>query len=413
MIVSKQSSQGAPSRLNYTAMIYALVARIVERIPTIKDLVKRLKYDFIFRLDCGFLVSDPVPSEASFSRLITKLQDHDVLQSVNLAVLNRAFQEGFIEDDTLAIDATHVEARDQAPPSEKKPTTEPKKRGRKSKAEREQWLKEQQEREASLSLYEKSIEAQLDASLHDLLEQIPLTPQWGIKKNSEGKNVFWYGYKAHVAVGTTSQYIFQSLLSSGNLNDGKAAIPLLKGMKEKLPFVAIRYITMDAGYDVEPIYQQVLRMRAHAIIAYNKRRESEIEGFDSNFAPTCVREHSYRYDSYDPKYQTIKYVRPTECKHCPLQHDSLCQKVFKVKITNDLRKYSAPGRGTETWKKIYQERTAVERVIAYLKEYFQLDNIRFRTGKRAKVHVDLVTLVYNSAKLAVDRLNRQIQNIAA
>lgn len=127
MIVSKQSSQGAPSRLNYTAMIYALVARIVERIPTIKDLVKRLKYDFIFRLDCGFLVSDPVPSEASFSRLITKLQDHDVLQSVNLAVLNRAFQEGFIEDDTLAIDATHVEARDQAPPSEKKPTTEPKK----------------------------------------------------------------------------------------------------------------------------------------------------------------------------------------------------------------------------------------------------------------------------------------------
>lgn len=106
-------------------------------------------------------------------------------------------------------------------------------------------------------------------------------------------------------------------------------------------------------------------------------------------------------------------MRPTECKHCPLQHDSLCQKVFKVKITNDLRKYSAPGRGTETWKKIYQERTAVERVIAYLKEYFQLDNIRFRTGKRAKVHVDLVTLVYNSAKLAVDRLNRQIQNIAA
>lgn len=37
MIVSKQSSKGAPSKLNYSAMIYALVARIIERIPTIKD----------------------------------------------------------------------------------------------------------------------------------------------------------------------------------------------------------------------------------------------------------------------------------------------------------------------------------------------------------------------------------------
>ena len=413
MVVSKQTSKGAPTRINYSAMIHALVARIIERIPTIKDLVRRLKYDFIFRLDCGFLVSDRVPSEASFSRLISKLQEHDALQSANQAVLIRAFQEGFIEDDTLAIDATHVEARDQALPSKKKQETEPKKRGRKSKAELEQWLKEKQECEANQSIFEKNIESQLDASLHELLEQMPLDPQWGIKKNSEGKNVFWFGYKAHLGVGTTSQYIFQSLLSSGNLNDGKAAIPLLKGVKEKLPFLKILYATMDAGYDVEPIYKQVLRNGAHAIIAYNKRRESEVEGFDENFAPTCVREHSYRYDSYDNKYQTIKYVSPKECKNCPLQNDSLCQKVFKMKITKDLRKYTAPGRGTESWKKIYQERTAVERVIAYLKEYFQLNNVRFRTGKKAKVHFELVTLAYNSAKLAVDRLNRQIQMKAA
>ena len=86
---------------------------------------------------------------------------------------------------------------------------------------------------------------------------MPLDPQWGIKKNSEGKNMFWFGYKAHLAVGTKSQYIFQSLLSSGNLNDGKAAIPLLKGIQEKLPFLKIRYATMDAGYDYEPIYNQI------------------------------------------------------------------------------------------------------------------------------------------------------------
>ena len=62
-------------------------------------------------------------------------------------------------------------------------------------------------------------------------------------------------------------------------------------------------------------------------------REPEMEGFDEHFTPTCVREHSYRYDSYDPKYETLKYVRPKECERCPLAHDYLCQKVYKVKVT--------------------------------------------------------------------------------
>ena len=54
-----------------------------------------------------------------------------------------------IHQDTVAIDATHFEARDQAPPKEAKPKEEPQKRGSKSKKEREQWLIEQAEKEAN------------------------------------------------------------------------------------------------------------------------------------------------------------------------------------------------------------------------------------------------------------------------
>jgi transposase len=217
--------------------------------------------------------------------------------------------------------------------------------------------------------------------------------------------VFWFGYKGHLAVGTDSQYIIQSLFSSGSLNDGKAAIPLLKGIEERLPSLSVQFATMDAGYDHLRIYQQVHRMGAHSVIAYNPRNEQELDGFDEHFAPTCVREHSYRYDSYDPHYQTLKYTRPKECGDCPLADDTLCQKVYKVKITQDLRRYSAPARGSKRWKSLYNERTAVERVNAYLKGFFQLNNIRYRTGKRAKVHFDLVHLVYNATRLAIDRLN--------
>lgn len=43
--VTKKSPYGAPVEANYQAMIYSLIARIVERISTIKDLLKRLGED--------------------------------------------------------------------------------------------------------------------------------------------------------------------------------------------------------------------------------------------------------------------------------------------------------------------------------------------------------------------------------
>lgn len=413
--VSKKTVYGAPTELNYPAMIYALVIRIVERIPTIKDLVKRLRHDFIFHLECGFLFSDRIPSEASFSRFIKKLSESKALEEVQETLLLQAIQEGFITDEVVAIDATHFESRDQSTPQEKKPKAEPKKRGRKPKAEQEAFQKEKQERDEQKTVYEKTIEDQLDVDLKTLRTTVPIEPNWGIKKNSEGKNTFWFGFKAHLAVGSKSQYILQSLMSSASLNDGKAAIPLLKGIQERLSSLCIRYGTLDAGYDYEAIYKQLHRMKAKAIIAYNKRNEGELLGFDEHFAPTCVREHSYRYDSFDEKYQTLKYTQPNECKTCPLAHDSLCQKVYKIRAETDVRKYCAPGRGTEAWKKLYSQRSAVERVNAYLKEFFQLKNVRYRTGKRAKVHFDLVTLVYNASKLATDRINHLMkqQNKAA
>ena len=162
---------------------------------------------------------------------------------------------------------------------------------------------------------------------------------------------------------------------------------------------------MDAGYDYDPIYEQVHRMGHQSIIAYNKRNEPEPVGFNKHYAPTCLREHSYRYDSFDAKHETLKYTRPKECADCPLANEDVCQKVYKVKITNDLRRYTAPARGSKAWKKLFKRRSAVERVNAYLKEYFQLNNVRHRTGKRAKVHFDFVTLVYNASKLAADRIH--------
>src|SRR5690606_25719364 len=109
------------------------------------------------------------------------------------------------------------------------------------------------------------------------------------------------------------------------------------------------------------------------------------------------------------KYKTLKYTRPKECTVCPLRLDSLCQMTFKIRQSTDIRKYTHPARGSKKWNELYKERTAVERVNAYLKEFFGLNNVRHRTGKKARLHFQLVTLVYNASKLAADRIRLEME----
>lgn len=180
----------------------------------------------------AILVSDVVPSEASYSRMIDVISQSDVLDMMQDTLIQIAFREGFLEDEYLAIDATHLVSRDAAKPTKKKEPTPPKKRGRKSKEEREDWLAKQAEIEANQSSYEKEIRHLLDTPMVTLWQDEPTKPNWGIKKNSNGKNTFWFGFKGHLAVTTKSQYIVSRLMTSANLSDSKAAIPLLKKVED-------------------------------------------------------------------------------------------------------------------------------------------------------------------------------------
>src|SRR5690625_415576 len=94
--VNKKSRLGAPVELNYPAMIISFFIRYVERIPTIKDLIKRLNEDFVFKLHCGFLVSDHTPFGATYSRLLTKLSESNILEKVQEKVFQQAIAEGFV-----------------------------------------------------------------------------------------------------------------------------------------------------------------------------------------------------------------------------------------------------------------------------------------------------------------------------
>lgn len=136
-------------------------------------------------------------------------------------------------------------------------------------------------------------------------------------------------------------------------------------------------------YDMEPTqqYQEIMSTLDLDTIFFAINKKSSLGapvelnygsmiGYDEHFAPTCFREHTYRYDSYDPNCGILKYRQPLECKDCPLANQGQCQKVYRVRSTTDLRKYTVPARGSKAWKKVFARRTTVERVNAYLKEFY-------------------------------------------
>jgi transposase len=438
--VTKKNNRGAPETLNYAAMIYSLFIRIVERMPCISDLVKRLKSSEEFRYTCRFTGSDSTPSKSAYSRLIAKLQGLSLFEQCHDKLIKQAYEEGFIDGKYISIDATHIDARDaiyeakqrsgktkkgierikqgelaglefkaevSVPTPEKAPL---KKRGRKKKTEREQWLREQEEIEANKTVMEKSMIQLLDHTAEDIVKEVPVNPAWGTKKNTKNHKIFWYGYKGHFAIDSKSNYILSALFSSANMNDGKMAIPLIKTLATRHPYLNIHTILADAGYDYEAVYQLIWSIGAKPLIDYNPHSASKSDGKDVHFRPLCKEKHAYNYDSFDEKYRTLKYTKPKECELCPFKEDG-CQKVFKVKIDSDIRKYTVPARGSQSYKELYKKRTSVERVNAYTKEFFQLNNIRHCGGSLAKVDFDISYLVYTLSKLAVDRINKQMQGL--
>lgn len=443
-VLGKTSRRGRPEKLNYRAMIYSLLISKMERIEFVKDIIRQLKNSEKFRLLCRFTGSDRTPSEASYSRLIGALHRSEALEKTQDELIRKAISETFITGKHVAVDSSAVDAwdcqhDDQAAKRratrhkkaqkvhqveqlqleteilsnvevevEQQPVPKAKRgKGRPSKAESEQIRKEREEREANLPIFEKKVADMLAYSHAELQEGMPRDPAFCAKKKSIGNLTSWYGFKANVLVDTDSQYILNGLFCSANLSDQRLAVVLLKGLKEKFPTFQIGHVLGDKGYDSTPIYQTIHELGAYPIIAFIHHTKPP-EGMDEYFRPVCAQGHAYQYDSFDKQYKTLKYTSPKECKECPMA-ESGCQKVHKIQLEQNIRQYTYPARGSISYKKLYNKRTAVERVFAYLKEYFGMHRTRHR-GTRAFVDFQLSTLAYTLSKFALDKLNKTLRH---
>jgi hypothetical protein len=149
---------------------------------------------------------------------------------------------------------------------------------------------------------------------------------WSVKKNTHGPTEFTLGYKLHLMVDCETELPMGANVSAGNVHDVTRASNTLYDVRRTTGKFHPRFVMADAGYSSKELVALVRRQyRAEPIIQTNRAHK-------------------------------------------------------KAMLTR------GAWESTETWKALYAQRPAIERVFSRLKGQRSLNHIRVRGLRKVVVH---------------------------
>lgn len=355
----KQSPQGAKP-MNREAILRALLAAPLEGISTFTRLHERLARDIRFRYQCGFRIDEAAPSVSTLSRVFSAVVELGLAEKLFIDLVSQCKEASIINGRHLAVDSAAVKSYEKKQPKSKSQETG--------------------------------------------------NANWGAKYDTFGNKLAWFGYKFHLAVDTASELPVALDVTPANVFDGEMAAPLLEHVVTTHGW-KIDFVMMDAGYDQVKNYETVRQYGAQAIIAMNKRGEKEPpEGIASDGTPRCTMGYDMVYWGADGDRLKFRCPHAVGKVDCPLGiatcSESNYGMVVKKRITEDIRRYCAPHRGTQNWKLLYNERTAVERCNARLKTNLTANDVHVRGIRKVKTYMFLNAIVLLASALAVNHIER-------
>jgi len=260
----------------------AFVAKAVYRFPTTRALMEGLNTMPNLRSICGFSGSgyrtvktmrrengklivervqeSTLPSEATFSRAFSEFTASELGDRVFNALVALHLSDqliGHISRDSTAIKGNEkpVKKKKEAKPEAQKP----KKKGRPKKGE----VRKKEE---------KRLDRQVQQTAAVAIGELPTACGVGSKKNAQGYNETWTGFKLHVDTNDNGLPI-SAVLTSASLHDSQVAIPMMKMTSEKVTYL---YDLMDSAYDAKQIHQMSRTLGHVPIIDPNRRRGQPI-----------------------------------------------------------------------------------------------------------------------------------------
>ena len=271
----------------------AFVAKAFYNLPTTKLLIEMLHSQPGLRRICGFERKCDIPSEATFSRAFAEFS----AGSLGDRVLECAVKKYYADRPVTfnSIDATEIPAREE-PVRKIKPTAtdkpEPSVKGAQKPPTR--------------------LRRQLKQTAKAALAELPRKCDWGAKRNSQGKNHSWKGWKTHISW-ADGNVPLAVVTTSASLHDSQVAIPLIR---LTLDLVQPKHILMDAAYDANPICLVIEKAQVDPLIdpnpAHGPGRElSEADAQLYKQRTTAERGNSRLKDSFGARHLRVRGYHKT------------------------------------------------------------------------------------------------------
>jgi hypothetical protein len=286
-----------------STLVRAFIAKSVLNIPTTVALIDRLKVDRVLRRICGWEAGRKIPCEATFSNAFLEFSQSKLPEKVHGDLVKDALKDEIVFH--ISRDSTAIESREKIKYSNENVSifTEKKRgRGRPLKGE---------------ILPPKTptrLEQQQTKSLQEMLAELPKDATKGVKRNAQGFQESWKGFKLHIDTADGGIPI-SCILTSASMHDSGASLPLEAMTHTR---VVSLYTLMDAAYDAPIIRNDVEKKGKVAIIDSNPRRGEKIE-----FTPpekerykvrsTAERANARIKDDFGGRYVRVKGASKVMC----------------------------------------------------------------------------------------------------
>ena len=224
----------------------ALVVKAICGYRTTKELRLALLADDALAALCGF--SQGVPSLPTFSRAFAVFAKMKLCDTVHARLVREYYSDAVILH--VARDSSAILGREK--PSFK-PKAEPKPKGRPGRK------KGVPPKPKVLTRQERQLMQDYQAAI----DELPTVCDCGAKKNSQGTNQFWSGYKIHLDV-TGDGFPLSAVTTSASVHDSQLAIPMMKMTDQRVG--SVLYQLMDVGYVGKPIRDAAEQLGQIAII---------------------------------------------------------------------------------------------------------------------------------------------------
>lgn len=225
--------------------------------------------------------------------------------------------------------------------------------------------------------------------------------EWGYRTDPsapDGKGMF-YGYKLHLICDANYGIPLAHEIRPANDNDSPTLPCLVDKALASHPGLKPRYLAADKGYDALTNYRH---LDQRCIIPVIPLRNTDKEGlYDQLGRPLCFGNQPMEYIRTDPEGHLFRC--PQEgCRlkdkvgmtlYCDIEHHETLE-------GDALRKVGRLPRTTLRWKRLYRQRTSVERAFRSLKHSRLLTQNRFRGLDKVRLHTSLSLMAYCATMLA-------------